>query len=73
MTESRPPEESGKLSLTAKIMIAMGLGIVVGVIFDTLGSTFIDTHVVSGFFAMIGTMLSARSRCSSCRWSSFRC
>ncbi|MEM7711279.1 MAG: dicarboxylate/amino acid:cation symporter [Pseudomonadota bacterium] len=45
-----------KLSLTAKIMIAMGAGIVVGVVFDMLDSAFIDTQVVGGFLAMIGTM-----------------
>ncbi|WP_299817381.1 dicarboxylate/amino acid:cation symporter [uncultured Jannaschia sp.] len=47
---------SEKLSLTAKIMIAMGLGIVVGVLLDMLDSPFVDTHVVAGFFGMIGTM-----------------
>ena len=48
--------DTGKLSLTAKIMIAMGLGIVVGVLFDVMGSEFIDTNIVAGFFGMIGTM-----------------
>ncbi len=56
MTDAHRPDESGKLSLTAKIMIAMGLGIVVGVVFDMMDSAFVDTQIVSGFFAMIGTM-----------------
>ncbi len=56
MTDSHRPEDSGKLSLTAKIMIAMGLGIVVGVLFDMMDSAFVDTQIVNGFFAMIGTM-----------------
>ncbi|WP_299649024.1 dicarboxylate/amino acid:cation symporter [uncultured Jannaschia sp.] len=48
--------DTGKLSLTVKIMIAMGLGIVVGVLFDVIDSEFIDTNIVAGFFGMIGTM-----------------
>ncbi len=48
--------DTGKLSLTAKIMIAMGLGILVGVLFDVIDSEFIDTNIVAGFFGMIGTM-----------------
>ncbi|WP_341367155.1 dicarboxylate/amino acid:cation symporter [Yoonia sp. BS5-3] len=44
------------MSLTMKIMIAMGLGIVVGVIFNMIGSEFVNNHVVAGLFAMIGTM-----------------
>lgn len=56
MSSVETPTTSEKFSLTAKIMIAMGLGIVVGILFDVLNSSFIDTHVVSGFFAMIGKM-----------------
>lgn len=46
----------GKMSLTTKIMIAMGAGIALGVIFDMMNSAFIDTHIVGGLFAMIGKM-----------------
>lgn len=46
----------GKMSLTTKIMIAMGAGIALGVVFDMMNSTFIDTHIVGGLFAMIGKM-----------------
>ena len=56
MTETHAPESSGKLSLTARIMIAMGAGIVVGVGLDLLDSSFLDTHLVGGLFAMIGKM-----------------
>ncbi|MBS1302268.1 dicarboxylate/amino acid:cation symporter [Loktanella sp. SALINAS62] len=51
-------ETSGgsQMSLTMKIMIAMGLGIVVGVILNAIDSSFLNTHLVAGFFAMIGTM-----------------
>ncbi|MEM7490272.1 MAG: dicarboxylate/amino acid:cation symporter [Pseudomonadota bacterium] len=56
MTATHPAESPGKMSLTAKIMVAMGAGIVVGVVFDMIGSAFIDTHIVGGFLAMIGTM-----------------
>ena len=56
MTETHAPGEAGRLSLTAKIMIAMGLGIAVGVAFDMLDSAFVDDTIVAGLFAMIGTM-----------------
>ncbi|MCB1353062.1 MAG: dicarboxylate/amino acid:cation symporter [Rhodobacteraceae bacterium] len=45
-----------KLSLTAKVMIGMVGGIIVGVIFNNLGSAFIDDHIVGGLFAMVGKM-----------------
>ncbi len=44
------------MSLTMKILIGMVAGIVVGVIFNTINSDFISTHVVGGFFGMIGAM-----------------
>ncbi|RYH01734.1 dicarboxylate/amino acid:cation symporter [Salipiger sp. IMCC34102] len=44
------------MSLTSKIMIAMGLGIVVGVILNTIDNDFLNTQIVAGFFGMIGTM-----------------
>ena len=56
MEGTTTPDDSGKLSLTAKIMIAMGLGIVTGVILDMFDSEFLDTQLVAGLFAMIGTM-----------------
>lgn len=33
-------------------MVAMVAGILVGVIFNTIGSDFINTHIVGGLFAM---------------------
>lgn len=56
MIDTQTADPAGKMSLTAKIMIAMGLGIVVGVIFNLIQSDFINTHVVGGFFAMVGKM-----------------
>lgn len=49
-------EKTGKRSLTAKVLIGMIAGLVVGVIFNQLQSEFINTHIVSGLFGMIGTM-----------------
>ncbi len=48
--------ESGKMSLTTKIMIGMGAGIVVGLIFNQIDSAFINTHIVAGLFGMVGKM-----------------
>ncbi len=45
-----------KLTLTTQIMLAMTLGIVVGVIFNNIQNEFINTNIVSGLFGMIGTM-----------------
>lgn len=45
-----------KMSLTVKIMIAMGAGIVVGVILNQINNEFLNTQLVGGLFAMIGTM-----------------
>lgn len=56
MTDAQSAGASGKMSLTAKIMIAMGLGIVVGILFNTIQSEFINAHIVGGVFAMIGKM-----------------
>ncbi len=47
---------TGKMSLTTKIMLAMGLGLIVGVIFNSIDSELIDTHIVGGLFYMIGRM-----------------
>ncbi|MBU0778682.1 MAG: dicarboxylate/amino acid:cation symporter, partial [Alphaproteobacteria bacterium] len=55
-SHTSPPVHDGKMSLTMKIMLAMGLGIVVGVVFNTLNIAFINDHVVAGFFGMIGKM-----------------
>lgn len=44
------------MSLTMKIMIAMGAGIVVGVIFNQINNNFINTQIVAGLFGMIGKM-----------------
>ena len=45
-----------KMSLTMQVMLGMGLGIVVGLIFNATGSEFIAEHVTGGLFAMIGKM-----------------
>lgn len=52
----RPAQTGKRMSLTTKIMIGMVAGIVVGLIFNQLGSSFINTHIVGGLFAMIGKM-----------------
>ena len=52
----RPAQTGNRMSLTTKIMIGMVAGIVVGLIFNQLGSSFINTHIVGGLFAMIGKM-----------------
>ncbi|MCB1402910.1 MAG: dicarboxylate/amino acid:cation symporter, partial [Rhodobacteraceae bacterium] len=44
------------MSLTAKVMAGMVLGLIVGVVFNMMDSAFINTHVVGGLFAMIGKM-----------------
>ncbi|KEP69107.1 sodium:dicarboxylate symporter [Thioclava dalianensis] len=59
MTSTSSPTPDGgrqKMTLTTQIMLAMGLGIIVGVIFNMIGSEFINTHIVGGLFAMIGKM-----------------
>ena len=50
------PGSDGKMSLTMKIMLAMGLGILVGVVFNQVNMPFINDYVVAGFFGMIGKM-----------------
>jgi Na+/H+-dicarboxylate symporter len=56
MTDSAGSVPKGGASLTVKVMIGMVAGIIVGVVFNIIGSSFIDTHIVGGLFAMIGTM-----------------
>ena len=48
--------EVRRMSLTVKIMLGMVLGLVVGVIFNRIGSPFINDQIVGGLFAMVGTM-----------------
>ena len=55
-TTTMTPPGGGKMSLTVKVMLGMGLGLIVGVIFNMIDSSFINTHVVGGLFAMIGKM-----------------
>lgn len=45
-----------KMSLTTKVVIGMAAGLVVGMIFNLVDSSFINTHIVGGFFAMVGKM-----------------
>ncbi|WP_339114209.1 dicarboxylate/amino acid:cation symporter [Thioclava sp. GXIMD2076] len=47
---------SKRMSLTTQIMTAMGAGIVLGVIFNQIGSDFISTYITGGLLAMIGKM-----------------
>ncbi len=56
MQTGASPAGGHGMSLTAKIMLGMVLGIVVGVIFSRLNSPFIDEQIVAGLFAMVGTM-----------------
>ena len=49
-------DSDGKLSLTTRIMIAMGAGLVLGVILNIAGIEAINTHLVGGFFGMVGRM-----------------
>ncbi|WP_238372306.1 dicarboxylate/amino acid:cation symporter [Heliomarina baculiformis] len=44
------------MSLTVKVMIGMIAGLILGVIFNMIDSDFINTHIVGGFFGMIGKM-----------------
>jgi Na+/H+-dicarboxylate symporter len=49
-----------KMTLTTKVLIGMGLGIVVGLIINLLGlngeGSFINEYVVNGFFHIVGKM-----------------
>jgi Na+/H+-dicarboxylate symporter len=45
-----------KMSLTVKVMTGMVLGVITGVVFNAIDSSFINEHVVAGFFGMVGTM-----------------
>lgn len=56
MAKDSPAGSTAKTSLTTKIMIGMGAGIVVGLIFNQIDSAFINTHIVAGLFAMVGKM-----------------
>ncbi|MBL3705210.1 cation:dicarboxylase symporter family transporter [Sulfitobacter sp. BDSS02] len=56
MTVTHSATGSGKMSLTVKVMIGMIAGLILGVIFNMIDSDFINTHIVGGFFGMIGKM-----------------
>ncbi len=56
MTTTTSEPERHRLSLTVKVMIGMGLGIVTGVILNAIDVGFLNTQLVAGLFAMIGTM-----------------
>ncbi|MCV6596075.1 MAG: dicarboxylate/amino acid:cation symporter [Mangrovicoccus sp.] len=56
MTQTEAGESDKRLSLTAKIMIAMGAGLIVGVALNMLQIPILNEHLVEGFFGMIGTM-----------------
>lgn len=46
----------GGMTLTTKIMLAMGLGLVTGVILNAADIAALNTHLVGGLFYMIGRM-----------------
>jgi len=52
--------EKKKMSLTAKVLIGMGLGIVVGLLINMLGlnapGSFVNEYIVNGLFQIIGKM-----------------
>ena len=56
MSDSSPASEGKGMSLTVKVMIGMVAGLIVGIVFNAIDSDFINTHIVGGFFAMVGTM-----------------
>lgn len=56
MTVTHSATGSGKMSLTVKVMIGMIAGLILGVILNMIDSDFINTHIVGGFFGMIGKM-----------------
>ena len=53
-------ENNNKMSLTLKVVIGMGLGIVVGLFFNLSGlnadGSFVNTYIVDGIFHVIGKM-----------------
>jgi len=53
-------ESNNKMSLTLKVVIGMGLGIVVGLFFNLSGlnadGSFVNTYIVDGVFHVIGKM-----------------
>lgn len=52
--------ETGKMSLTAKVLLGMGLGIAVGLVINLTGlnapGTFINEYIVNGVFLVVGKM-----------------
>jgi Na+/H+-dicarboxylate symporter len=56
MTAATVSGPSGKFSLTARILIGMAAGLVVGVILNNVSTPFIDAYLVNGLFAMVGKM-----------------
>lgn len=53
---SETPSGRARLSLTAKILIGMTAGLVLGIILNNVSSPFIDTYIVDGLFQMLGKM-----------------
>jgi Na+/H+-dicarboxylate symporter len=56
MTAATVSGSSGKFGLTARILIGMAAGLVVGVILNNVSTPFIDAYLVNGLFAMVGKM-----------------
>jgi Na+/H+-dicarboxylate symporter len=51
--------EAKKMSLTVKVLLGMGLGIIVGLLLNLTGlvtNPFVDTYVVNGLFHIVGKM-----------------
>ena len=50
-----PDTKRKKLSLTAKITIAMAAGVVTGILINRFGGTWVDTNIVNGLFLLMGS------------------
>ncbi|MEM1130279.1 MAG: dicarboxylate/amino acid:cation symporter [Pseudomonadota bacterium] len=55
MAEATQSDKPTGMSLTTKIVIGMVGGLVVGVIFNLIGSQFLNVYLVNGAFDMVGT------------------
>ncbi len=56
MQSASEAQTTKKISLTAKIVVGMISGAIIGVIFSVIDSQFINLYVVDGVLDMIGTM-----------------
>ncbi len=53
-------DDNGKMSLTLKVLLGMGLGIALGLLFNLTGlnakDSFVNVYLVNGLFHVVGTM-----------------